>query len=1302
MAGPVAFEHVELRLDATRYLADLQRLTAKPVVLSMGVDPSQAAAVAKQIEKATATQPVQLKVDTKTFEADVKKATTGLDAFIADLEYLDRQVKGEFSAGLALEGESIASVAEALREAGVTAEVLAEELGVLTQAQEAERKAALARANEAAEAERRRTEEFLKSPEHLAEVAAREAKVEAERIAAAERGAAYLRKLAEERAAYEADRAAKDAAAEAARQAAREAEAAAAQAAEIRRQEELAATIAKLEAEQDARLAARKAARDAQAGPTGDPAAAVAVSAEEIAALESALVKLSFVAEAAGTTIEQELGLAGIKNIDELRAALDRAGVTAVELDDLLGNDADALRLLGVQAKRSAAGLDEVDKAGGRARGSLGRVENVFGNLVGNFVQGAVNIGGAFGPLGTAVGQFADVVGEKLFQGLASSADAAVGYAQALGSVRDIQAAATAAQAAATLASSEAAAATTAATAATGYGALAATAMAEAKQAEALAAAEAAAALSAEAAAAEAAAAATFAAIAPYLAAAAAIAAVAAGIYALVKITDRDPIDELTSAQIKLGDSLLANTDKLRQNSDALSENNSSYEGLTPGVQAYNEAIRQSVEDQAQFNALLAAQQSDQAISGFQELRDVLSGLSGAGATVGAEFQKLVRDGKITDDQLRAIGLTADSVANADLSMLGNQLVGISDQLEDLPNDTQGLTAALADAGGQVGRYADQIAVVNSQYDLLRNSIVTSGDALEKQALKNVEARVAAGEFAAESDAATEALVNEIVALQGQADAAAEAAKALKEHQKATFDAAQQQRDFVEALAAKGIGPGVKRLEQYDKAITAFAQGIIDGTRDVTLTQREQQNFLNEYGKTYQEVTSDALAAVDEIQRAEAEAAKAAEERAARREEIDKAAAARRAQETKDYLDRLGVQGEQRIALQKEIDDQAALAANVADVAAQFGIVDDRISGLSPEALETLQSKVEDLDGAIQTWADNMANISFGGVEDALTGLFEDGKVPTVKQFLDANAKALSEGQQFSDLLQTYYSGGQAETGALLQQIASQYGLDVATKFAEQIEKGGPEAQAALQSGLQFSDAAIAAEKAQWASIGQTMGETIAPELYNAVQLALAGEPFKPLVEIEDEAEKARQALAEKMEREFTMGKIKPKNNVADDVQADLNGRSFTAGVVIKPLYPAGFGSLNGPRFAGGDVEAGRKYTVNELGREMFLRAGSLFPTPINVPAFSDWTAPASGTVINHVQTAQYLRAKADGLNPGVTVDGDTPRMVAQPPVAPAAGKQVVQHNSFTIVAAQPGQARAEVEQALTGLLRRV
>jgi tape measure domain-containing protein len=66
-------------------------------------------------------------------------------------------------------------------------------------------------------------------------------------------------------------------------------------------------------------------------------------------------------------------------------------------------------------------------------------------------------------------------------------------------------------------------------------------------------------------------------------------------------------------------------------------------------------------------------------------------------------------------------------------------------------------------------------------------------------------------------------------------------------------------------------------------------------------------------------------------------------------------------------------------------------------------------------------------------------------------------------------------------------------------------------------------------------------------------------------------------------------------------------------------------------------------RFSGGPVSAGNRYTVNELGKEAFLSASGRL-SMINSPAWGQWTAPSSGTVIPAHLTKQ-LDIPSSGIN---------------------------------------------------------
>lgn len=71
-------------------------------------------------------------------------------------------------------------------------------------------------------------------------------------------------------------------------------------------------------------------------------------------------------------------------------------------------------------------------------------------------------------------------------------------------------------------------------------------------------------------------------------------------------------------------------------------------------------------------------------------------------------------------------------------------------------------------------------------------------------------------------------------------------------------------------------------------------------------------------------------------------------------------------------------------------------------------------------------------------------------------------------------------------------------------------------------------------------------------------------------------------------------------------------------------------------------------KFAGGPVVGGQQYTVNELGREMFMsNTGTL--SEIRVPAYGNWVAPSSGTVIP-AGMAERLREAKDARQSNVAM----------------------------------------------------
>jgi hypothetical protein len=81
----------------------------------------------------------------------------------------------------------------------------------------------------------------------------------------------------------------------------------------------------------------------------------------------------------------------------------------------------------------------------------------------------------------------------------------------------------------------------------------------------------------------------------------------------------------------------------------------------------------------------------------------------------------------------------------------------------------------------------------------------------------------------------------------------------------------------------------------------------------------------------------------------------------------------------------------------------------------------------------------------------------------------------------------------------------------------------------------------------------------------------------------------------------------------------------------------------LRNAAAAGRGGGGPNEFAGGPVAGGKTYTVNELGKEAFLSASGRL-SMINSPAWGQWTAPSSGTIIPAHLTKQ-LDIPSSGIN---------------------------------------------------------
>jgi len=127
-----------------------------------------------------------------------------------------------------------------------------------------------------------------------------------------------------------------------------------------------------------------------------------------------------------------------------------------------------------------------------------------------------------------------------------------------------------------------------------------------------------------------------------------------------------------------------------------------------------------------------------------------------------------------------------------------------------------------------------------------------------------------------------------------------------------------------------------------------------------------------------------------------------------------------------------------------------------------------------------------------------------------------------------------------------------------------------------------------------------------------------------------------------------------------------------------------TQGYGIRDVEVGGsLGSL--ARASGGPVTGGTKYTVNELGREAFLSASGRL-SMINAPAWGQWRAPSSGTVIPAHLTSQ-LDIPAGGIN--INSMPSTGRSGRVKGAVTRAGDSI--QNNVTIQAVNPNQAANNV-----------
>lgn len=126
-------------------------------------------------------------------------------------------------------------------------------------------------------------------------------------------------------------------------------------------------------------------------------------------------------------------------------------------------------------------------------------------------------------------------------------------------------------------------------------------------------------------------------------------------------------------------------------------------------------------------------------------------------------------------------------------------------------------------------------------------------------------------------------------------------------------------------------------------------------------------------------------------------------------------------------------------------------------------------------------------------------------------------------------------------------------------------------------------------------------------------------------------------------------------------------------------------------------GPTTEPKFAGGPVTGGRKYTVNELGVEGFLSAAGKLST-INAPAYGQWRAPGTGTIIPahiyaSIRAAEVFNgspAPASGFSGGNGLIKAINNLPSSGPVT----------NNVTVQAINPSKTASDMLVSLTKIRR--
>ena len=235
---------------------------------------------------------------------------------------------------------------------------------------------------------------------------------------------------------------------------------------------------------------------------------------------------------------------------------------------------------------------------------------------------------------------------------------------------------------------------------------------------------------------------------------------------------------------------------------------------------------------------------------------------------------------------------------------------------------------------------------------------------------------------------------------------------------------------------------------------------------------------------------------------------------------------------------------------------------------------------------------------------------------------------------------------------------------------------------------------------------AIAAKKEALAELDQQIKEIEKKEkeinrLYDKGKesIDLQGKSFNEILDIvERQVDKVNSAKDAYDDAADAVNDMKGNLAAATAEAQRLEKAALAAAAAVKKANSGGGGGPN--LFTGGPTMGGKTYTVNELGVEGFMSASGKL-SEIKAPAFGQWKAPSSGTVIPaHIWAGIKAQGAAGGgpvATPGGAMGGSSIAGSIRALARTQGGSHDVVTNNVTIQSSNPDQTLA---QSLVSLRR--